>query len=225
MHQLIDKKNKIIIYIMLLFVLSTISSRTINSQKKSSTTINKINVVGLSKNNNLQIISELNKLLYENIFFINKEDINKIISKRNTIEEYNIRKIYPSKLSIKIKPTKFIAKISGNKKLIVGSNGKLIKSETIYDSLPYIFGEFNSKKFLEFKNHIDRSKFNFKDLRSVFFFPSNRWDILTNDDILIKLPEKNMIKSLSLAHKLIKNGLLESNKIIDLRATKHLVLK
>ena len=78
---------------MLLFALSTISNRTINSQKESSTTINKINVVGLSKNNNLQIISELNKLLYENIFFINKENINKIISKRNTIEEYNIRKI------------------------------------------------------------------------------------------------------------------------------------
>ena len=78
---------------------------------------------------------------------------------------------------------------------------------------------------MEFKKHIDHSEFNFKDLRSVIFFPSNRWDILTSDDILIKLPEKNMIKSLSLAHKLIKNGLLESNKIIDLRVTKHLVLK
>ena len=210
---------------MLLFVLSTISNKTINSQKNNSAGINKIDVVGLSKNKNLQIISELNKLLNENIFFINKEDIHKIISKRNTIEEYNIKKIYPSKLSINIKPTKFVAKISGNKKFIVGSNGKLIKSEIIHDSLPYIFGKFNSKKFLKFKKDIDHSNFNFKDLRSVFFFPSNRWDILTNDDILIKLPEKNLLKSLSLAHKIINDGQFESNKIIDLRVTKHLVVK
>ena len=91
--------------------------------------------------------------------------------------------------------------------------------------MPYIFGKFNSKKFLKFKKDIDHSNFNFKDLRSVFFFPSNRWDILTNDDILIKLPEKNLLKSLSLAHKIINDGQFESNKIIDLRVTKHLVVK
>ena len=225
MHQLINKKHKIITYLMLLLAVSTISNKTIDSQKKNLIGIKKINVVGLSKNNNLQIISELNKLINENIFFINKEDIHKIISKRNTIEEYNIKKIYPSKLSINIKPTEFVAKISGNKKFIVGSNGKLIKSETIHDSLPYIFGKFNSEKFLKFKKDIDYSNFNFKDLSSVFFFPSNRWDILTNDNILIKLPEKNLLKSLGLAHKIINDGLFESNKIVDLRVTKHLVVK
>ena len=210
---------------MLLFVLSTISNKTINSQKNNSAGINKIDVVGLSKNKNLQIISELNKLLNENIFFINKEDIHKIISKRNTIEEYNIKKIYPSKLSINIKPTKFVAKISGNKKFIVGSNGKLIKSEIIHDSLPYIFGKFNSKKFLKFKKDIDHSNFNFKDLRSVFFFPSNRWDILTIDDILIKLPNNNTSESINLAYKILSNSDFKNIDLIDLRMNNHLIVK
>tara|TARA_B110000971_G_C19997948_1_gene495279 strand:+ start:326 stop:994 length:669 start_codon:yes stop_codon:yes gene_type:complete len=222
MPQSIDKKKRIIIYLTFLLILSTVSSKTLDNDKIYSI---KINVTGLSNSNNLQLVNKLNDLFYKNIFFINKDEIKKIISVNNIIEEYNVRKIYPSKLDIDIKLTKFIAKISANKKLIVGSNGKLIKSETIHDSLPYIFGEFNSKKFLEFKKHIDHSEFNFKDLRSVIFFPSNRWDILTSDDILIKLPEKNLIKSLSLAHKLINDGLLKNNKIIDLRVTKHLVLK
>ena len=222
MPQSIDKKNRIIIYLTFLLILSTISSKTLDNDKIYSI---KINVTGLSNSKNLQLVNKLNDLFYKNIFFINKDEIKKIISVNNIIEEYNVRKIYPSKLDIDIKLTKFIAKISANKKLIVGSNGKLIKSEIIHDSLPYIFGEFNSKKFLEFKKHIDHSEFNFKDLISVIFFPSNRWDILTSDDILIKLPEKNLIKSLSLAHKLINDGLLKNDKIIDLRVTKHLVLK
>jgi cell division protein FtsQ len=162
MPQSIDKKNRIIIYLTFLLILSTVSSKTLDNDKIYSI---KINVTGLSNSKNLQLVNKLNDLFYKNIFFINKDEIKKIISVNNIIEEYNVRKIYPSKLDIDIKLTKFIAKISANKKLIVGSNGKLIKSETIHDSLPYIFGEFNSKKFLEFKKHIDHSEFNFKDLR------------------------------------------------------------
>ena len=37
----------------------------------------------------------------------------------------------------------------------------------------------------------------------LYFFRSNRWDILTYDDILIKLPRDNISKSLDLAYKII----------------------
>ena len=134
------------------------------------------------------------------------------------------KKIYPKNLNIEIVQTEFVAKISGNNQLLVGSNGKLIANEISSVKLPYIFGKFNSKKFIEFKKIIDHSKFNFNDFRSIFFFPSNRWDVLTKNNILIKLPEKNFLSSLNLAYKVIKEDQF-NNSIIDLRNSNLLVIK
>ena len=41
------KKNKIIIYLLFLFILSTTSAKFINDQKKLSLSISKINITGL----------------------------------------------------------------------------------------------------------------------------------------------------------------------------------
>ena len=147
MHQLIDKKNRIVIYLIFLLILSTTSNKTLENQKNYSTTIKKINVLGLSNSKNLQIENKLNYFFYKNILMIKKEEIIKIISKYNIIEEYNIKKIYPSKLNINIKPTKIIAQISNNNKLLVGANGKLITTERTDESLPYLFGVFKAKEF------------------------------------------------------------------------------
>ena len=201
MHQLIDKKNKIVIYLLFLVILSTTCNKNISQQKNYNIVINKIEISGLSINNNLQLKEKLDNFFYKNIFFLRKEEINSIILKYNIIEEYNIKKIYPSKLDIDIKPTKFIAKISNNNRLLVGSNGKLIENEITNETLPYIFGKFDSKEFLEFKEIIERSKFNFVDLKSIFFYSSKRLDILTIDEILIKLPKNNLLKSLNVANK------------------------
>jgi cell division protein FtsQ len=225
MHQSIGKKNKITLYFIFLFVLSTTSGKFQVEQKNYSSKINKIDIVGLSNNKNLKILDTLNNFFYQNILMIKKNEINKIITKHNIIEEFSIRKIYPSRLDIKITATKLVAKISGDKQLFVGANGKLIINNKNDIKLPYIFGEFNSKEFLEFKRNIDSSKFNFIEFKKIYFFPSNRWDILTNDDILIKLPQKNIIESLSLAHSIISNDQFIYKNIVDLRISNQLILK
>ena len=224
MLQLINKKNKIIIYLIILFILSTTSNKFSESQKKYFSSINQINIEGLSSAKNLKILNELNNLLYGNILFIEKKKINKIISKYNIIDEYSVKKIYPSTISIKIIPTKFAARLSNNDQL-VGANGKLINDKKNTTKLPYIFGEFNSKDFLILKKNIEKSKFSFSEFKTLYFFPSKRWDILTNDDILIKLPQDNYSKSLNLAHKLINTNDFKKKKFIDLRINKHLFIK
>jgi len=59
----------------------------------------------------------------------------------------------------------------------------------------------------------------------LYFFPSNRWDILTYDDILIKLPQDNISKSLNLAYKIIANNDFKNKNLIDLRINNHLITK
>jgi len=225
MHQSTDKKNKIIIYLLFLFILSTTSAKFINDQNKLSLSISKINITGLSEKKNLDILNNLNNFFYKSIFIINKNEIKKILEKQNIIQEFNIKKIYPSTLSIHIKPAKFIARVFNNGQYFVGTNGKLIEDKNNNELLPYIFGEFNSQDFLSFKQSIEKSIFSFSNLKTLYFFPSGRWDILTDKDILIKLPQESVVDSLNLSKKLIDNDNFKGNKFIDLRVKNHLVVK
>ena len=183
MHQSIDKKNKVVIYIIFLITLSTTSTKILEQNNRYLLKINEIHVAGLSNSKNLEIENDLSSIFYQNIFFISKKKINNIINKHNIIEKYTIKKIYPSKLNIQIKPTKLIAKVTDGNEFIIGSNGKLITIEKSDKILPYIFGEFNTKQFLEFQKNVEKSKFNFSEFKTVYFFPSRRWDILTINDI------------------------------------------
>jgi len=91
--------------------------------------------------------------------------------------------------------------------------------------LPYIFGEFKSKDFLRFKENVAKSKFTFTQFKTLYFFPSNRWDILTYDNVLIKLPKNNISSSLNLAYKIINSNDFKNKDLIDLRINNHLIIK
>ena len=225
MHQLIGRKNKIIIYLLFLLILSTTSAKIINDQNKLFSLISKINITGLSERKNLDVLNNLNNLLYKSIFVINKDEIKKILEKHNIIQEFSVKKIYPTTLNIEIKPTKFIARVSNNGQYLVGANGKLIEDKNNNELLPYIFGKFNSLDFLSFKQNIEKSIFSFSNLKTLYFFPSGRWDILTDNDILIKLPQEHIVASLNLSKKLINNDNFKDYKFIDLRVENHLVAK
>jgi len=226
MHQLKDKKYKITIYLIFFLILSTNSGKYLEKEifffKNNKI---KVDVKGLSVSENLEILNELNDIQSQSIFDVDKEEIKKIIEKYNIIEEYNIKKIYPSIIKINIKPTKFIARISDKQQLLVGSNGKLIKKKEYDKELPYIFGEFKTKDFLIFKKNVERSQFSFSEFKKLYFFPLNRWDILTKGDILIKLPQENLFKSLNLAHKIISKDHLKKKNFIDLRVENQLIIK
>ena len=224
MHQSTSKKNKIIIYLILLFILSTTSGKFAITQNSYLSIDNKISVEGLSNTENFNISNELSDLFYKNILFMDKKKIHNIMNKYNAVEEYNIKRIYPSTINVKIKPTKYLARTSHNNQLLVGANGKLVNDKENTEILPYIFGEFNSKNFLILKKNIEQSKFTFKEFKTLFFFQSNRWDILTNNDILIKLPLNSTLKSLNLAYKIVSDDSIEK-KIIDLRVKNHLIIK
>ena len=225
MHQLIDKNKRILIYLIFLIILSTISNKSLEVKKNYSVKINKITVSGLSNDNNLLIAKNLNNLLFKSIFFIDKNYIDTIVSEYNLIERYSVKKIYPTEVNIKIEPTKYIAEIRGSNKFLIGSNGKLISNEFTNELLPLFFGKFNSEKFLDFKKMIEKSKFEFKDFKSIFFYFSNRWDVQTTDGILIKLPKQNLKDALSIAYKIINDDQFKDKQVIDLRISNHVVLK
>jgi cell division protein FtsQ len=224
MHQSIGKKNKIIVYLLFLLILSTTNGKLLENQNSDNSKINHINIEGLSSADNKKISNELNDLFYKNILLVRREEIQRVINKYNIIEKYSVKKNYPSTINIKIKPTKFVARLSNNEQF-VGANGKLIFNKESKEILPYVFGEFNSEDFLDLKKNIEKSKFNFKKFKTLYFFPSSRWDILTSNDILIKLPRDNLFESIHLAYKIINSDLFNNKKFSDLRVSNHLIIK
>ena len=224
MHQLIGKKKSLILYFFFLVALSTTTNKTLY-KTENLFQIDNINITGIPLDNIEGLNDELYKTIEKNIFFLKKEVLKNSISEFNIIEKYSVKKIYPRELNINIKPTKFIAKISNKDDVLVGSNGKLISNKDFKKKLPSIFGKFNSNKFLELKIHLERSGFNFEDLKSLIYFSSGRWDILTNDNVLIKLPNKKIYESLYLAKKILNDDNFKKNKFIDLRIPNQIIVK
>ena len=227
MLQLIDKKKKLLFYLILFILLSTQITKNRNDKNFFTIKVNLIEVFGLSNENNLKVSESLNTLLLQNIFFINKNNFHKILKKNNLIESFYIKKFYPNIIRVNIKKTKLLAITSqNNKKFYVGSNGKLIPVETnknFNNKLPFVYSKSNYGDFVELKKIIDRSKFKFEEISSFYYFPSNRWDIKTNKGLLIKLPKKKILESLELAHMIKTSEQFKDNKIIDLRISNRII--
>ena len=225
MLQQIDKKQKLFVYLFFLILLTTFNNLSLSNSEYLKLEINQIKVSGLNNENNFEISKEFNKLIHhKNIFFINKDYFLNILEKNNLIHSFKVRKIYPNSIEVQIKKTEFLAVTNrNNKKFFIGSNGKLIHFESSNKSLPYIFGKIKIEDFIKFKKIITKSKFNFEEISELFFFPSGRWDIKSNEGILIKLPETNLLNALNLAYRITINEKFKNDKVIDLRIYNHVI--
>ena len=224
---LTDRKGKLFFYLILFILLSTQITKKQNIIKQSTTTVNYIEVIGMSYENNLKVSESLNSLLFQNILFINKSDFNNILKDNNLIESFYIKKFYPNKIKINIKQADLLAITNKNgKKFYIGSNGKLIsinKIKNFKKKLPFVFSKSNYNEFVQLKKIIDKSKFQFEEIESFYYFPSNRWDFKTNEGMLIKLPKKNILESLQFADLIKTNMQFKNNKIIDLRISDRII--
>ncbi len=221
MHQ--RKSKKLLIYFFLLIIISStnnISLKNLEFQK-----VRNIEVSGLDEIENKLIIDQIKNLNLTNIFFINKAEINNLISSNPLIEKYQIFKSYPSAIKIMVKKTNFIAKINHNNEIfVIGSNGKLIPNNFQASDLPYIFGKPDIQEFLQFKKILDRSKFSFDEIDSLYFFPSKRWDIKLKNNILLKLSNNSTMADLNNAYEFLKNNTTEKFTTIDIRINNQVIL-
>ena len=221
-----DKKKSILFIFVIIFFLTSINSQQFIDKKKSFYDLKKIEVKGLDEEINLEIKKNLIFLKNTNIFFVDDKILKDQIGKYEFIENYNVFKSYPSKIIFELQRTEFLAvTIKDNETLIIGSNGKFINVEKFknYENLPKVFGKFSAKDFINFRDIIYKSDLKYKNIKEIFFYPSGRIDIKNKDNILIKLPVKNLKKALVIANKVIQDENLNKN-IIDLRIPNQIIL-
>ena len=220
MLQQINKK--IIFYISLVIILGTFNNK--NLKNFDFPKINAIDIQGIEFNDNEYLkITSLIKL--NNLLFIQKSQIKEILNSNNLIEEYEVFKRYPSSIEIKIEKTNFLAStnISG-KNYLVGSNGKFISKKEFSENLPFIFGNFEIKKFLKLKEIISQTNLDYNNIKNFYSFPSGRWDIEMISGVMIKLPITEIKETLNLSIDLLNNKEFSNIKILDIRQKNQIVI-
>ncbi len=217
--------KRLIIGISLLFLFSTYNIK-VNKTFFSNLQIKKITI----ENNKIikeEEIKEKLSFLYEtNFFFLRTKNIEKKLKEIQFIESYQIKKIYPNNLKIKIIEKKPIAIIQRMKqKKYFTAKGDLIdfRDIKIFRDLPIVFGDRES--FLTFYLNLKIINFPFEEVKTFYLFESKRWDLLTLKDQLIKLPINNYNKSLLNFISLKDQANFEKYKIFDYRIKDQLILK
>ena len=220
MLQQINKK--IIFYISLVIILGTFNNKNIKNFDFPK--INMVNIEGIELNDN-EYFKIMSLIKLNNLLSIQKSQIKEIFNSNNLIEEYEVFKRYPSSLEIKIEKTNFLASTNINgKNYLVGSNGKFINTKNYSQNLPFIFGNFETEKFLEFKNIILQTDFKYNNIKNFYYFPSGRWDIEMISGVLIKLPITGIKETLNLSIDLLDDIEFSNIKILDIRQKDQIVI-
>lgn len=219
----LKRSKKILVYIFLFLLIGTLNNKNINNIEFPK--INHIKISGLEESENFEVLEKLEAFKVYNLFFLNKKILINTLYTHNQIDDFFIFKKYPSTLNIKIIKTEFLAYINkDNKNFYVGSNGKLILAKDKKKDLPFIYGDLNFNELINLKTIIEKSDLKFDTIKSLFYFPSGRWDVETRSGILLKLPKSKLNEALELYIDLLNKSNIEDIKKIDLRQNNQVIL-
>ena len=221
MHQRISKK--IIIYLFLFIILVTVNN--INFLSFNLPQISKLNIYGLNNFEKKEFKEDFDFIKNENILLLDKAEVTNKIFSNKLVEDLFVFKKYPSELEILIKKTSFIAIVKkNNQNYYIGSNGNFIPTKETLENLPFIFGDIDPQDFLKLKLRIEKSNFDFNQIKNLFFFQSKRWNIETKNGLIVKLPLDQIDLALNTLSKIMIEKQFRNKKIIDLRIKGQIII-
>ena len=218
-------KKRFLIGLLLFLLLSTYSS------KNSIFNRYKLNIKEIIvENNNIlkkkEVKEEFSFLYNQNIFLLNDKTIAQNLSKKSFIESFKIKKIYPDKIKIVVFEKQPIAILQNKKEKHYYTNkNKIIKFSNLkeFKNLPIVFSD--KENFKIFYNDLKKIEFPLDIIKSLQFFKSQRWGIITRKYQTIKLPTSEYEKSLSNFLEIKNKDNFNRYKIFDYRIKDQLILK
>jgi len=150
------------------------------------------------------IYKKLEKIYNKNIFFIKRKDLEDSLKNIDFLEKIEVKKKYPNTVIVKIfetKPLGFLYKDNVKYLLDSSSNLILLQKHVNFERLPNIFGEGAEKDLVNFLNRLEINNFPKKEIKNMYYFQIERWDLQLLNDKIIKFPHKvtdKIIKNLSI---------------------------
>jgi len=217
-------KKRLVIALVLLVLLSTYKPQELSLNSKFN--IKEIKI----ENNHILKDEDIKKdlmFLYDtNLIFLNTNKIKLILKSNNFIQSFEVKKIYPNKIKIKIFEKKPIVILQyKKKKFYISENFDLINFLDLedYKNLPVVFGKQNDFKIL-YKN-LKKINFPLNLIKKYYLYESKRWDLEIDKNKIIKLPTDNYTKSLVNFMNLSKENNFDKYSIYDYRISNQLILK
>ena len=217
-------KKRTLVSIVLLLLLSTITTQ--QELVFSTFNLKKINI----ENNALLSDEDIKKILFpiyeKNLLFLRSGEIETILASNSLIDSFNIRKNYPSTLNITIYEKKPIAILfDKTNKFYLSEKIDLIEFNKLKNQkgLPHVFSDYQS--FKNFYLDLKKMDFPFYIIKKYTLFESNRWDLETKNNKIIKLPIKNYKKSLKNYLNLRNKKGFKKYQVFDYRIKNQLILK
>ena len=217
-------KKRLIIALLLLVLLTTYKPQNFFL----STQMN-IEEIKIENNFILKEKDIKKKLIYlyqTNLIFLKNSKIENVLRQIDFIQSFEIKKVYPNKLRIKIYEKKPIAILQYKKdKFYISENINLINFIDLenYRNLPTVFGK--KENFEDLYLNLKKINFPIDLIKKYYFFESNRWDLEIYQKKIIKLPTKNYIESLEKFINFKKENNLDKYKVFDYRINNQLILK
>ena len=217
------KFYRIIILLTVLIFLTTYNPIQFGSQIKKNYNFFRINNIIILNNyiiKDKEIKEKLKSIYDKNIIFVKKSDIEKSLISVEFLNKFEVKKKYPDTIKIKIYETKPVAIFFvNNGKFIIDSSSNLISyNENMqFEDLPNIFGEVDSKKFINFFNQLEIENFPTKKVKNFYYFQIGRWDLQLSNNKIIKFPPNKLTKAIQQTVELLSRKDFENYNIIDLR--------
>jgi len=211
--------------LIIIFILLTTYTPKFKFIMNSNLYIKKIEVENNSIIEANEIKKKLSFLYEESLFFLNIKDIRENLKNETFIESFSIKKIYPNTLKLMIVEKIPIAVLQNKKKkFYISDKGDLINfiDIKIYNDLPIVFG--NGDNFYSLYQDLQNIKFPLETIKSFYYFESGRWDLIMDDDKVIKLPIDNYLFSLKNFMLSKDNSNFTNYKIFDYRIKDQLIL-
>ena len=218
-------KKRILFALVLLLLLSSYNIQK-NINFNSRLNIEKIYFENNKFINEKTLKNKLSFLFETNLFFLKKKDIELKLKELDIIESFEIKKIYPNKIRIKVYENLPIAIIQNKEeKKFYTNNGKTINFFKLeeFSNLPIVYGDRRS--FTDFYKVLKKINYPFNEIEKFYLFESKRWDIVTKDQQTIKLPIKNYEISLKNFIDLKDQINFRKYKIFDYRINNQIILK
>ncbi len=217
-------KKRVLFASIIFIFLSTYTSK-INNSFDRNIKIEKITIENNKILDDQTIKKKISFLYEENIFFLNNKKIISKLQELDFIDSIEIKKIYPNQIKVKIFEKQLIAIIQNKKEKNYYTNKGLINYKKLngFEDLPVVFGD--NKSFEIFYNDLEKIDFPISDIKKFYLFESKRWDIITLENQIIKLPIKNYDLSLKNFIKLKNQTNFRKYKTFDYRIKDQLILK
>ena len=221
-------KYKIYFYIISFLFISTIINQNFLNTFYKFFLINNIQINTNFLEIKQKISNQISYLVDQNIFFINKKNALKNLKNLNFLEKIEIKKNYPSTILIKASKTEVIGITFKAKEILCRLNERFILSKnlSINKKLPLIFGSFKISEYIELLSLLKNQNINTESILKFYFHKNRRWDLYFENNIIIKLPNKNIEEAI-IKYKNLKTFKKEikPNTTIDLRIANRIIIK